>query len=87
VADAGEENSPKASECRLECDSCRNGVSRNAGHFLFSRWLSCAADFLGFRQSLRQAVGRTKMDYLITLFASVVLFAYLLYALLKPERF
>jgi K+-transporting ATPase KdpF subunit len=43
--------------------------------------------FLGFYESLRQAVRRTTMDYIIAGIASVALFVYLLYALLKPERF
>jgi K+-transporting ATPase KdpF subunit len=45
------------------------------------------ADLLGFCKGLRQAVRRNVMDYLITGLASAGLFVYLLYALLKPERF
>jgi K+-transporting ATPase KdpF subunit len=36
---------------------------------------------------VRQALGETAMDYLIAGVASIVLFIYLIYALLKPERF
>jgi K+-transporting ATPase KdpF subunit len=42
---------------------------------------------LGFYESLRQTVRRTTMDYIIAGIASAALFVYLLYALLKPERF
>jgi K+-transporting ATPase KdpF subunit len=45
------------------------------------------ADLLGFCESLRQAVRRNAMDYFIAGLASVGLFIYLIYALLKPERF
>jgi K+-transporting ATPase KdpF subunit len=43
--------------------------------------------FLDFCESLRQSVRRTTMDYLIAGLASIALFVYLLYALLKSERF
>jgi len=44
---------------------------------------------LGAYKGLRQVVEEPEsiMDYLIAGIASVGLFAYLLYALLKPERF
>jgi K+-transporting ATPase KdpF subunit len=45
------------------------------------------AGFLGLCESLRQAVRRNAMDYFIAGLASVGLFVYLIYALLKPERF
>jgi K+-transporting ATPase KdpF subunit len=45
-----------------------------------------SACLLGFHQSLRQAVGG-KMDYVIAGIASIAVFAYLIYALLKPEKF
>jgi K+-transporting ATPase KdpF subunit len=41
---------------------------------------------LGINESLRQAL-RKDMDYILTGLASLLLFAYLFYALLKPERF
>jgi K+-transporting ATPase KdpF subunit len=43
--------------------------------------------FLDFCEGLRQAVRKTTMDYLIAGIASIALFIYLMYALLKPERF
>jgi K+-transporting ATPase KdpF subunit len=43
--------------------------------------------FLGHHEYLRQALRRNTMDYIITGIASIGLFAYLIYALLKPERF
>jgi K+-transporting ATPase KdpF subunit len=43
--------------------------------------------FLGLHESLRQAVRRVTMDYLIAGVAAAALFVYLIYALLKPERF
>ena len=42
---------------------------------------------LGLHQSLRQVIRRITMDYLIAGVASLGLFVYLIYALLKPERF
>jgi len=40
---------------------------------------------LALRRSVRSVV--TQMDYLIAAVATVLLFAYLIYALLRPERF
>jgi len=62
-------------------------VNRNARSFLSCGRLHGFGDFLGFGDSLRQALGRNAMDFLITGLASAGLFIYLLYALLKPERF
>jgi len=45
-----------------------------------------SAGFLGVRESLRQALGK-HMDYIIAGIASLGLFIYLIYALLRPERF
>jgi K+-transporting ATPase KdpF subunit len=42
---------------------------------------------LGVHQGLRQALGEESMDYLIAGIASAGLFLYLVYALLRPERF
>ena len=42
---------------------------------------------LGLREGLRQAVRRIAMDYIIAGVATIGLFFYLIYALLKPERF
>jgi K+-transporting ATPase KdpF subunit len=42
---------------------------------------------LAFCSSLRKAVRGTAMDYLIAGLATIALFVYLMYALLKPERF
>jgi K+-transporting ATPase KdpF subunit len=39
---------------------------------------------LGLREGLRQVIG---MDYIIGGITTVLLFAYLIYALLKPEKF
>jgi K+-transporting ATPase KdpF subunit len=47
----------------------------------------CAPDVLGIRKALRQALRGKTMDYLIAGLISAGLFLYLLYALLKPERF
>jgi K+-transporting ATPase KdpF subunit len=44
------------------------------------------AALLGLHKGLRQALGET-MDYIIAGIASVALFIYLIYALLRPERF
>jgi len=48
-------------------------------------WIS--ADLLAFHKSLRQALGENSMDYIIAGVASVGLFVYLVYALLRPEKF
>jgi K+-transporting ATPase KdpF subunit len=45
------------------------------------------ACLLGFHQGLRQAVGENAMDYVIAGIASIGLFIYLIYALLRPEKF
>jgi K+-transporting ATPase KdpF subunit len=42
---------------------------------------------LDFHQGLRPALGATIMDYIIAGIAALFLFGYLLYALLRPERF
>jgi len=42
---------------------------------------------LGLHQGLRQAVGDNRMDYIIAGIASLGLFIYLIYALLRPEKF
>jgi K+-transporting ATPase KdpF subunit len=58
----------------------------------------CVRDFvLGFYQSLRQTINQPRpegaafrkdfMDYIIAGIASFALFIYLLYALLRPEKF
>jgi len=42
---------------------------------------------LGIHESMREVIGDVPMDYLIAGVAAIVLFIYLLYALLRPERF
>jgi K+-transporting ATPase KdpF subunit len=42
---------------------------------------------LGADESLRQALGDEIVDYILAGMASILLFGYLLYALLRPERF
>jgi K+-transporting ATPase KdpF subunit len=42
---------------------------------------------LALHQGLRQALGETFMDYIIAGLASLGLFVYLIYALLRPEKF
>jgi K+-transporting ATPase KdpF subunit len=46
-----------------------------------------SAGLLDLHQGLRQAVARKIMDYIITGIASLGLFVYLIYALLRPEKF
>jgi K+-transporting ATPase KdpF subunit len=62
-------------------------VNANAGSFLSRDRQRGRAAFLGLRKSLRQTVRKTTMDYMIAGLAAVGLFVYLIYALLKPERF
>jgi K+-transporting ATPase KdpF subunit len=42
---------------------------------------------LGFHQSLRPALRRPDVDYIIAGITALFLFVYLVYALLRPERF
>lgn len=42
---------------------------------------------LGLYESLRPALGRAILDYIIAGVAALFLFGYLVYALLRPERF
>jgi K+-transporting ATPase KdpF subunit len=42
---------------------------------------------LGVHESLRQAVEETVVDYIVAGIASLALFIYLVYALLRPEKF
>jgi K+-transporting ATPase KdpF subunit len=62
-------------------------VNPNARSILSRYRLHGPVDLLGLRESLRKALRRAAMDYLIAGLASIVLFIYLIYALLKPERF
>jgi K+-transporting ATPase KdpF subunit len=45
------------------------------------------ADVLGLHKGLRQALGENVMDYMIAGIAALGLFVYLVYALLRPEKF
>jgi K+-transporting ATPase KdpF subunit len=47
----------------------------------------CSVSVLGLHQGLRQAVSKLIMEYLIAGITSLFLFLYLIYALLRPERF
>lgn len=42
---------------------------------------------LGFCEGLRASIGVSVMDFIIAGVAALFLFAYLIYALLRPERF
>jgi len=42
---------------------------------------------LVFHQGLREIVGDPSMDYIIAGIVCLALFVYLIYALLRPERF
>jgi K+-transporting ATPase KdpF subunit len=42
---------------------------------------------LGLHQGLRPALRRDDVDYIIAGIAALFLFGYLVYALLRPERF
>jgi K+-transporting ATPase KdpF subunit len=46
-----------------------------------------SAFVLGLHEGLRQALGEFEMDYIVAGIASLGLFAYLIYALLRPEKF
>jgi len=53
--------------------------------------MSVSARLLGLHQGLRQALDAANeenaMDYIIAGIASLAVFVYLIYALLRPERF
>jgi K+-transporting ATPase KdpF subunit len=59
----------------------------NVRPFLHSGRLRISRGVLVFRESLREIVGGRPMDYIIAGIACVGLFLYLIYALLRPERF
>jgi K+-transporting ATPase KdpF subunit len=59
----------------------------NAGPVLWNRRRSVFCADVGFHQGLRPAVRTNDMDYIIAGIVTVFLFAYLIYALLRPERF
>ena len=64
----------------------RERSKKDARFILCRRRLHNAVSFLGFYQGVRQALGDS-MDYIIAGIASLGLFAYLIYALLRPEKF
>jgi K+-transporting ATPase KdpF subunit len=49
--------------------------------------LLVSGGLLGVHESLRQALEETVVDYIIAGIASLALFIYLVYALLRPEKF
>ena len=63
-----------------------NGVISDARFILRSNRLWISASLLGLHEGLRQALEET-MDYIIAGIASLGLFIYLIYALLRPEKF
>jgi K+-transporting ATPase KdpF subunit len=70
-------------------DRQENGVThgRLLKRFVFYRAGMCIpAGLLGLYQGLRKTV-RGRMDYVIAGIASLLLFGYLVYALLRPEKF
>jgi K+-transporting ATPase KdpF subunit len=54
---------------------------------LFGGGLLVLAWLLGIYEGLRQALEEITMDYIIAGIASAGLFIYLIYALLRPEKF
>jgi len=46
-----------------------------------------SACVLGLHEGMRQVVGDEAMDYIIAGIASLGLFVYLIFALLRPEKF
>jgi K+-transporting ATPase KdpF subunit len=64
----------------------RNSEDHHAGHLLRRRSRRLLRAHVGLHQSRRAPVGEA-MEYAISGIAAVFLFVYLLYALLKPERF
>jgi K+-transporting ATPase KdpF subunit len=49
--------------------------------------LRVSVRLLAVHESLRQALGESSMDYIVAGIASLGLFIYLIYALLRPETF
>jgi K+-transporting ATPase KdpF subunit len=60
---------------------------QNARSVLCRHWLRICASVLGLHSGLRQALRGKPMDYVIAGIASLGLFIYLIYALLRPEKF
>jgi K+-transporting ATPase KdpF subunit len=87
VANEGKEAGPAVAPLRSRSGFQRNGVSSDARSILRRGRLHRSARVLGLHQGLRQALGRTLMDYIIAGIASLGLFIYLVYALLRPEKF
>ena len=61
--------------------------SLDAGPVLRRSLRAFLRGLLGTDESLRQALGDEIVDYILAGMASILLFGYLLYALLRPERF
>ena len=74
-----------AGRSRSDFDS--NGVNENARPILYRHRLRISVHLLALHKSLRQALGERFMDYVVAGVASLCLFIYLIYALLRPERF
>jgi K+-transporting ATPase KdpF subunit len=69
---------------------CLRIEEQNAGSFLHLGNRGVLRSELVFHESVRQALGGIEdiiMDYIIAGVTSVFLFGYLIYALLKPEKF
>ncbi|MDM7994116.1 MAG: K(+)-transporting ATPase subunit F [Acidobacteriota bacterium] len=65
----------------------RNGVMRNARHFLYRNRMRRVVSVLGAGKILRQNIRRKTVDYTIAGILAGGLLLYLLYTLLRPERF
>ncbi len=87
VANKRKKDRQKTAARRLPGDFGRIGVNENDGHFLSRNWMHRPPDLLGLREGLREALRRISMEYMIAGLISLGLFAYLIYALLKPEHF
>jgi K+-transporting ATPase KdpF subunit len=62
-------------------------LRRRHGPALHSDRLAFLPRLLGIREGLRPALKERELQYLVALLVAVFVFGYLLYALLRPERF
>ena len=67
--------------------SSQKGSNSYARSILRRNWWLVLVCLLGLHQGLRQALGGGIMDYIIAGITSLGLFIYLMYALLRPEKF
>jgi K+-transporting ATPase KdpF subunit len=87
VADSGKELGPEIAACRSRGNLHRNGVKLKCLIYFISLSVVVFCSFAGLSQRHATGFRRKFMDYIIAGIASVGLLAYLIFALLRPEKF